>query len=564
MRLKCFAEDLELLQGVEALDDGFYDTDELREATIDHADFLAERIQLIGSDGSKYKAKVVEIIDFEIPDGRVRQGELMKHTIGIVLEYSYEKSPEFLTITQHIVAEDLLLPSELKILLKQEGSDEPYFHMMKPDQPETFRFDWDKPVPNSEASEKEWESWFAEQREKTLGIASYSSVYSFIYITNYVVRHEVLIPLATLTTFFDIERAESGFVDIPEQDAAAEKIKTLFSFGNPVEIDNVKVDPVFDRIDFYGLDLRDFAIRAERRKVSMANGRVGIIMSYSTKGIPRDVKVTWDKFNDVVKTVDSVVFAFDDVSKAEFSMFLEDNTYQWNRADRKPPEPITAVSDDRVRYSQQKLRLPLLSCIMAGLAIPFVIMMPFGGRYKWAAPAAVILGLAAYVGSGVVQYEMNHPFQEPELVQEEKAGDIFQQLHKNMFRAFDYHSESEIYDALARSVDGELLEKLYLEITDSLRVAEQGGAISKVEQVNFVDGDLIGRRPSVEGDNPSFSYRSQWELIGTVEHWGHIHERNNKYDAEFVIEMVGDDWKITDMNVVDFSHDAVKTRVRKM
>ena len=183
MRLKCFAEDLELLQGVEALDDGFYDTEELREATIDHADFLAEKIELIGSDGSKYKAKVVEIEDFEIPDGQVRQGELMKHTIGIVLEFSYDKAPEFLTISQHVVAEDLLLPSELKILLKQEGSDEPYFHMMKPDQPETFRFDWDKPLPDSESSDTEWESWFEQQREKTLGIASYSSVYSFIYIT---------------------------------------------------------------------------------------------------------------------------------------------------------------------------------------------------------------------------------------------------------------------------------------------------------------------------------------------------------------------------------------------
>ena len=122
---------------------------------------------------------------------------------------------------------------------------------MKPDQPETFRFDWDKPLPDSESSDTEWESWFEQQREKTLGIASYSSVYSFIYITNYEVRHEVLIPLASLNTFFDIERAESGFLDIPEQDVAAERIKTLFSIGNPVEIDNVKVDPVFDRIDFY-------------------------------------------------------------------------------------------------------------------------------------------------------------------------------------------------------------------------------------------------------------------------------------------------------------------------
>ena len=131
-----------------------------------------------------------------------------------------------------------------------------------------------------------------------------------------------------------------------------------------------------------------------------------------------------------------------------------------------------------------------------------------------------------------------------------------------MFRAFDYHSESEIYDALARSVEGKLLEKLYLEINDSLRVQEQGGAISNIDQVKLVGGELI---PSGgESSQAGFNYRSNWELLGTVEHWGHIHERNNRYDAEFRVELVGNDWKITAMDVKDFQHDAVKTRVRKL
>ena len=95
MRLKCFAEDLELLQGVEALEDGFYETEELREATQDHAKFLAEKIQLIGAKGNRFPAKIIEVIDFEIPGGRVRQGELMKHTIGIVLEFKYENHLSF-------------------------------------------------------------------------------------------------------------------------------------------------------------------------------------------------------------------------------------------------------------------------------------------------------------------------------------------------------------------------------------------------------------------------------------------------------------------------------------
>ena len=37
MRLRCFAEDLELIQGVEPYEDGKYDTDELLDSIDDHA-----------------------------------------------------------------------------------------------------------------------------------------------------------------------------------------------------------------------------------------------------------------------------------------------------------------------------------------------------------------------------------------------------------------------------------------------------------------------------------------------------------------------------------------------
>ncbi|MDG2185032.1 MAG: hypothetical protein P8K79_05095, partial [Mariniblastus sp.] len=336
VKLKAFAEDLELLQGVEALNDGFYDSEELLDATNDHANYLAERIELITADGLKLPAKIVEIIHFDIPEEGIRQGQLMNYTMGFVLEYDLEEPPEFITINQRMVAEDMLLPSELKVILKQAGSDQPFMKMMKPDQPETFRFDWDDPALRSDASDEDWESWFEKQREKTLGIQSYSSVYSFIYITHYEVRHEVLIPLASLASFLDLNRADPGFLDTEEQDVAAEKIKAFFSSGNPVEIDGVVVQPKFDRIDFYGLDLRDFAVQAERRKVSMANGRVGVIMSYSTKGMPTSVSVTWNLFNDAVKSVDSVVFAFDDIQKTEFTMFLTDNTFEWQATDMAP------------------------------------------------------------------------------------------------------------------------------------------------------------------------------------------------------------------------------------
>ncbi|MFK7768544.1 MAG: hypothetical protein AB8B55_15080 [Mariniblastus sp.] len=571
MKLKCFAEDLELLQGVEALEDGFYDKGDLEYATQEHAKYLAEKIVIRNAAGVQLKGKVKEIIEIEIPDEGIKAGSLMSFTMGFVIEYEYAEPPEFVTIEQKMVADGALLPSELKILMKQAGSDAPMTKMMKPSEPETFRFDWDSPILTSEASEAEWESWFQEQRKKNLGITSYSSVYSFIYITDHEVRHEVLIPLATLATLIDIERVDESFLEIDEQQAAAEKIKTFFSIGNPVKIDSVEVQPIFDRVDFYGLDLRDFAVQAEKRKVSMANGRVGLIMSYSTKGSPTKVEVTWDKFNNVIKVVDAVVFAHDEIEKTRFSMFLVDNTYQWNEPDRKPLPPITQVSSTiDLEALNPKIKIPMVATGLGlGAGLLALVSLFTGASWKTTLPVIVICAIGAACTLSVAQREIANPFVEaPKFeIEEEDAKQVFAQLHKNMFRAFDYRDESDVYDALAKSVDGELLRVLYLDIKKTLEMKEQGGATSRVNEVNLLDGSKselpIEQATELASDSVGFGYRCKWNLVGTIEHWGHIHERLNKYDAEFKVQLRDDAWKITSMQEMDCEPSVIKTDIRK-
>ena len=568
MRLKCFAEDLELLQGVEALENGIYDSDELLDATKDHAEYLAERITIRDANGNLFTPKITEIIDIVIPEEGIKAGMLMNYPMGFEIEFKYDKPPEFITVQQNMVAEGALLPSELKILLKQAGSDTPYMHMMKPGAPETFRFDWDKPILSTDASEKEWEVWFEEQREKNLGITSYSSVYSFIYITTHEVRHEVLIPLATLATLMEIERRDQSFLDIDEQAAAAKQIENFFSIGNPVLIDSVEVQPIFDRVDFYGLDLRDFAVQAEKRKISMANGRVGVIMSYSTKGAPTEVEVTWDKFNNAIKSVDTVVFAYDKIEKTQFSMFLENNTFQWVTPERKPLPAIVDVSStvDLESLKPSVIQLPVvttvfIACALLLLVVSFTFKLNLS-KASIAGTVLVIVGLALFRSLPV---ELPNPLAEkPKFeLSNEDATLVFAQLHKNMFRAFDYHNESDVYDALSKSVDGELLRQLYLDINQSLKVKEQGGAIARVNEVNLLEGQKSRSAINPDDELPEFDYACKWNLIGTIEHWGHIHERENKYDANFKIQLKDDAWKITEMQVNNEEQGVVKTSLRK-
>ena len=157
--------------------------------------------------------------------------------------------------------------------------------------------------------------------------------------------------------------------------------------------------------------------------------------------------------------------------------------------------------------------------------------------------------------------DIQSPFEKPGSldVQDSTADAIFLQLHRNLFRSFDYSDESAIYDALARSVDGDLLRKLYLQINDSLRISEQGGAVSRIENVEILSGQQEND-PFVEN---GFPYRCRWNIVGTIEHWGHIHERTNQYDAQFEIQVVDGSWKIVEMEVLDQPQGIVKTRLRK-
>ena len=562
MRLKCFAEDLELLQGVEPYEDGKYDNTELEEGTTDHAKYLLKKVVILDANGEQMSGKIVEIKGFEIPEDGIESGKLMNFTMGYVFEYSYDSAPDFITVEQQMVADGALLPSELKVRVKQAGSEVPFpVKIIKPAFPETFPFDWENLPPAEEDSVEDWEAWFDEQREKNLGIESYGSVYSFFYITRREVRQEVLIPVASLSTFIDIESKDGRFLEIAEQDALKAKIKVLFSESNPVMINDKIAKPKFDTIDFYGLDLRDFAMKAERRKISMANGRVGVIMRYVSGGTPANVSVNWDMFNSAVRSVDTIVLALDKVSRTQFSKFLENNTYTWANAEPETDEPIRPVpADFDLPYWE---RFPWLSTILFVAALCTFATGRLDDskdkRYKVAGG----LTAAAIIVLPFVTVDLYAPSARRMRIEEKKADDIFEVVHSNLFKAFEYTDEGMIYDGLAKSVKGRLLSELYLQLNDSLRIEEQGGAVANITAVNFLDGELKNSRNYFSTVEPGFVYRCKWNLVGTIEHWGHIHERTNTYDATFDVQAIKNEWKITSMKLEDVPKGIVKTSVRK-
>jgi hypothetical protein len=160
------------------------------------------------------------------------------------------------------------------------------------------------------------------------------------------------------------------------------------------------------------------------------------------------------------------------------------------------------------------------------------------------------------------RWEVPSPLASPSRVSENRAGRIVTSLQRNIYRAFESPDEAEVYDALALSVDGPLLRDLYLRVRRSLEMQEQGGAVSRVRDVELLEGRIESPVRSESTDERTFAYRCRWTVAGTVEHWGHVHERTNEYAARFCLEPRQGTWKITQLEVLDEKRLDFKTKLR--
>ena len=110
-----------------------------------------------------------------------------------------------------------------------------------------------------------------------------------------------------------------------------------------------------------------------------------------------------------------------------------------------------------------------------------------------------------------------------------------------------------MYDVLARSIHGDLLERLYVQTAKALALEAQDGTRAKVSDL-AVDVDSVNPMPNSEG----FVAHGQWTAFGRVGHWGHMHNRINKYKANMTVEAVNGEWKMTALEVLEEVRDFAK------
>lgn len=496
VNLRVLVEDLYLYQELDETEEGYIPKRAISEAANEHKSFIARYFTIMGLNGKKFTGEFEAVVLQELPGKGVHISELMQFSVEYLMRFPMDTPPEYLTFLQQFGGKDTMMPASMSLRLRREGTPIYRPFMLTKDMPVSIEIDWDAEPPEPDASPEAYSAYYEKEMERKLGFGSYGAVYSFFYITDYEVRHEILIPLMTLESWLAIDRKDPAFIEVAEQEAAKDAVFEFFRDRNPVEIDGIEVQPALGKIVFYGLDFTDFARQAPEKRLSAYTARVGIILTYSTKGTPQTVKLTWEMFNEWIPALYSMIYAFDNTGQNAFTRL--DPAYEWQNPGRDTPSAIASLE----------------------------------------------------------------PPEPPRTLNDEEARTVFDSLLRNVYRAFDYRNESDVYDALDKSVGGDLLATLYLQIRKSLEMQEQGGAVSRIKHVRVVE---MGRRALTSGEPAiAFIVESTWQVEGTVEHWGHIHTRTNQYRARFRVDVRDASWKITDMDVQEQKRVNFETRIRTM
>lgn len=200
--------------------------------------------------------------------------------------------------------------------------------------------------------------------------------------------------------------------------------------------------------------------------------------------------------------------------------------------------------------------VPILPILLAGFALAGLgVLRATGRRLSPPLLAAVLAGMlvAGWAGRGLVVAEIARPARAEELPEAVEAARIFETLHANLYRAFDFAAEGDVYDALARSVDGPLLERVYDDVYRGLVMMEEGGAVGRVAELQPRDTAIesIGVIERDGAATEGFAVRHRWRVRARVVHWGHAHERTIAYDARYAVAATPEGWRIVGVEVLD-------------
>jgi hypothetical protein len=394
-------------------------------------------------------------------------------------------------------------------------------------QSETVHLDWKDP-------------WYSQYTNINLRRHHKNSLMEYLYVDPYEVRHEVLIRLKDLEYWIPLNYNIDDLILANEIDSIKNYVADFMIKRNKVIIDGIEVPPILDKVHFIQVAMSGIQIIENPIDMDYATAIIGIILAYPHDSIPQQVVVRWDMFNDQIDQIPCMMT--DPAGPFPYMLMKDDTALVWDNYLKN--YKIPTISEVKVRNAS--IYVPFISILM--MLILITMFRKNGlkiGRWKISSKIFGIIVIIFMLAGWLIQWRVEIPFIQQKSFNIPEARLLISDLLKNTYRAFDFRSESDIYDKLATSNEGELLSEIYIQTKQSMILENQGGLQVKLKDVNIEEVEFVNK------EEEGLIFRTKWLVQGDVGHWGHIHKRTNKYDAFIKVKPVNGVWKMYDIDIVE-------------
>lgn len=387
----------------------------------------------------------------------------------------------------------------------------------------------------SQILDLDWaDPWYTRFRQRTLRRQYFAPMSGFVYVEPFEVRKEIVARPRDLQRWVDLDLAGRETLPVEIQDEVKRRAAEFLRVHQRVEIDGTPVEPELERVNFLERTLRTSRVVDPPAELDAAAAMLGVIFVYPTDGLPERVTMEWDLWDERIEQVPAA--SVDQAGALPILLEPSWPVLEWENFLKQPELPTMTEIRAPPSSWERALRFSVWPLLLGSAGVALTAWRRTSPvRRKRVASAAAGLALAgmAFLASRNAS------------LSDARSREIVAGLLHNVYRAFDFRGEEQIYDLLARSASGELLTQLYLETRRSLELESQGGARVRVKEVALVSLEAEPQR----GDG--FFASATWHVTGSVGHWGHVHERRNRYRAELAVAPRDGAWKLVEMRVLD-------------
>jgi hypothetical protein len=400
--------------------------------------------------------------------------------------------------------------------------------------PARLALDWDDP-------------WYTKFDNPNLKRHHKDALMSFLYVEPFEVRHEILVRVKEMSHWMDLGLRGDTYIETDELPELKQRIGEYLMSRNPLSVDGEALKPILDRTSFVTVGLNGIQLLEQPERLEISSAIVGVIITYLTDALPQQVTVDWELFTDQIQRVPAT--AVDPAGPLATYVEPEDNVHTWTNFLKNYQPPTVARVE--VRDTLGTLAVPMLSALSLMLLIPLLVWWRIARRKgRSALPPLLVMPallLVSWVTLPYLRVEVARPMLLAPDLDAEQADVLLEALVGNIYRAFDFREEEDVYDKLSVTVSGDLLADIYLQNRKSFAVQRAGGAQAKVKQVDVQSASAV----RLDGGDPGYRLRGRWTATGTVGHWGHVHTRTNQYEAELTVVEEDGHWKIVALDLLD-------------